>query len=60
MAGVAASRLSIKRMKQSWSLALARTSVRSKFLTELLHRSTKAFDRSITHLALTGTNPDCP
>ena len=33
---------------------------RSKFLTKLLHRSTQAFDRSITHLAATGTNPDCP
>ncbi len=47
-------------MKHNLSLALERTSVRSKFLIKLLHRSTQAFERSITHLAATGTNPDCP
>jgi hypothetical protein len=43
--------LSISRTKHSLSLALERSSVRSKFLTKLLHRSTQAFERSITHLA---------
>jgi hypothetical protein len=56
----AASRLSISLIKQSLSLALERSSVRSKFLTRLLQRSTQAFERSTTHLAATGTNPDCP
>ena len=54
------SRLSISRIKHRLSLALERSSVRSKFLTKLLHLSTQAFDLSITHLAATGTNPDCP
>jgi|GEM_PF-4013852 hypothetical protein len=52
--------MSIKRIKPSWNLAFARSSVRSKFLTKLLQRSTQALDLSITHLALTGTNPDLP
>ncbi|BCL38499.1 hypothetical protein NSMS1_49460 [Nostoc sp. MS1] len=55
-----ASRLSISRIKHSLSLALERSSVRSKFLTKLLHLSTQAFDLSMTHLAATGTNPDSP
>ncbi|HEY9691649.1 MAG TPA: hypothetical protein V6D15_05565 [Oculatellaceae cyanobacterium] len=52
--------MSINLIKQSLSLALARASVRSKFLTKLLHRSAQAFDLSITHLAATGTKPDLP
>ena len=55
-----ASLLSISLIKQSLSLAFERASVRSKFLTKLLHLSTQAFERSITHLAATGTNPHCP
>lgn len=55
-----ASLFSISLIKQSLSLAFERASVRSKFLTKLLHLSTQAFERSITHLAATDTNPDCP
>jgi hypothetical protein len=51
--------LSISLGKHSLSLALERWSVRSKLLTKLLHRSTLAFDRSITHKVAIGTNPDC-
>jgi hypothetical protein len=57
--GVAANLLIISLIKHSLSLALERLSVRSKFLTKLLHLSTQAFDLSMTHLATTGTNPDC-
>jgi hypothetical protein len=76
VAGAAANLLTISRMKHSLSLALERASVRSKFLTKLLgathaeetsarlhpllHLSTQAFDLSMTYLAATGTNPDCP
>jgi hypothetical protein len=52
--------LSISRIKQSWSLVLEQASIRSKFLTKLLHLSTQAFERSITHLTATGINPDSP
>jgi hypothetical protein len=45
---LAASRLSINRIKQSLNLAWVRSSVRSKFLTKLLHLSTQAFEFSIT------------
>jgi len=55
-----ASLLSISRIKQRLSLAVALSKVLSKFLTKILHLSTQAFDRSITHLALTDTNADFP
>jgi hypothetical protein len=42
------------------SLAVALSKVLSKFLTSILHLSIQAFDRSITHLATTGMNPDFP
>lgn len=45
---LAASHLSINRIKQSLNLAWVRSSVRSKFLTKLLHLSTQAFEFSIT------------
>ncbi|WP_334920810.1 hypothetical protein [Nostoc sp.] len=47
--------------KQRLSLVVAFDSVRSKFLTRILQRPIQAFDdRSITHLATAGTNPDLP
>ena len=58
--GAAANLLIMSLIKHSLSLALERSSVRSKFLTKLLHLSTQAFALSTTHLAATGTNPDCP
>jgi hypothetical protein len=33
---------------------------RPKFYPRILHLSIQEFDRSITHLAITGTNPDFP
>ena len=47
-------------MKQRLSLAVALTSVRSKFLTKLLQRSIQAFERSIIQRVATGTNPVFP
>jgi hypothetical protein len=41
-------------------LAVALAKVLSKFLVRILHLSIQAFERSIIHLALTGTNPDLP
>jgi hypothetical protein len=55
-----ASLLSINRMKQRLSFALALSRFHSKFFTGFLHRSTRAFERSITYLTATGTNPDLP
>ncbi|MDD2816919.1 MAG: hypothetical protein PHP00_14495 [Thiotrichaceae bacterium] len=42
------------------SLVLAFSRLRSKFLTNDLHLSTQALERSITDLALTGTKPVLP
>lgn len=41
-------------------MAVAPARVRSKFLTRILQRSIQALERSITHLAIAGTNPDFP
>jgi hypothetical protein len=45
-------------MKQRLILEVAFVRVRSKFLLRILHLSIQAFDRSITHLVIAGTNPD--
>jgi hypothetical protein len=47
-------------MKQRWILEVAFARFRSKFLVRILHLSIQEFDRSITHLAMAGTNPDLP
>jgi hypothetical protein len=52
--------LIISLIKQTLTLAVALSKVLSKFLMSILHLSIQAFDRSIIHLALTGTNPDFP
>jgi hypothetical protein len=41
-------------------LEVAFARFRSKFLVRILHLSIQEFDRSITHLAMAGTNPDLP
>ncbi|WP_333301971.1 MULTISPECIES: hypothetical protein, partial [unclassified Microcoleus] len=46
--------------KQRFIWAVALSKVLSKFLMRILHLSIQEFERSMTHLALTGTNPDCP
>jgi hypothetical protein len=57
---VAESLLIINLMKQRLILVVALAKVRSKFFTRILQRSIQAFDRSITHRATAGTNPDFP
>ena len=55
-----ARRLSMSRIKQRLSLAVAWSRVRSKFLTRLLQRSIQALVRSMTQRVATGTNPVLP
>lgn len=52
--------LSISRIKHRLILAVALLRVLSKFLVKLLHLSIQELVLSMTHLALTGTNPIFP